>query len=278
MSSQTSFVTKQEAPDLYNQKRDITFFINERLRATGLQSQSDIRSDSFMAKTIKSVASLNGTRANISAGDYKSQINTIIADCCAEEANGDYRIQVTEDEVEFQKLIDDGNRFPVLWTDNPSSPTYTRGESNGLVRRQISFLPNKTDKTIDVWANWPIPEESGLVKTLERIANLNRLKDPNFLTHFSNALMIAKGDKSVKKWIFLREHESREHDARKAHPSWYPAILPDGSICLSRTQALRYNASKAVTTGSQTDVSIPKSVKTLIKQDTVPDDWELAAE
>ena len=145
------------------------------------------------------------------------------------------------------------------------------------MRRQISFLPNKTDKTIDVWANWPIPEESGLVKTLERIANLNRLKDPNFLTHFSNALMIAKGDKSVKKWIFLREHESREHDARKAHPSWYPAILPDGSICLSRTQALRYNTSKAVMTGSQADVFVSKSAgQSLVQQETVPDDWELA--
>jgi len=286
MSSETSFVTVQKAAHLRSgrlphQRKHVTFFKHEGDGISGVQSFNDIEPDSFVAGTIRSVATLNNMREHISASSYQTKIDEIIADCCNEEANGDYLIQVTDNEADFQSRIDSGTYFPVLWTDNPEDPNYTSLGSQALANHEISFLPVKASKTIDVWANRPIPENSALETTLKECAAVRVGRGQSVLAQFSDALRPAlqAKSKSAKKWTLTRERDSEKHATRKAHPSWYPAILPDGSICLSRTQALRYNASIADTTGSQAVVFKSKSIgQSLVQQETVLDDWELAAE
>jgi len=281
MPPSTSTQTLQWGTELApgTRKPLITFLKDGDGQLSGVQSSVDIHPQSFMHKTIDAFQLLNDERGEIK--EYQSRFDTIINDCLAETANGDWRIDVTDSVDEFQKRIDCGRGFPVLWTDNPTEKNLTKEGAKILATPTMSCLPNTKTQTVDVLVNRSISRHSGVAETVRSIANLNRKKGRHgFLTDFSNRLKAMKADTEGPRWKISRvpEYDAIRHEKLRKIPAWFAPISADNwGIRFSKKEAESYRGSGSVATNIQTSVKSigPKFAGTTLPgQQEIPDHWD----
>jgi hypothetical protein len=127
----------------------------------------------------------------------------------------------------------------------------------------LSLLPDKQNGTITIVADTPIPQDSNVERTVRRCHTIsNQGKTPyNFMTQFSDAMMLSKGSKSA--WKLRGEFDKASQNAL-LRKGFYQVLGPEpnSKICLSREEADQELATRLATvtpasSASQTSAQVP---------------------
>lgn len=260
MSQASSAITLKHCANP-NYRRLLTLHkdTNTRRPIVEILSDTDIDHYSYMAATIGSLAALNGQVVSLS--DHQKQYETIIGRCVEEEANGDWEINFVRAEKEFNNAARKSN-FTVLSKNDPTSIALTRADS----LHTISFHLNVPDHTIEALASADIPTHTILAATLQECAAaaISRKSGQRMTKMYSAAVKKAKQARSSSRWSILTELNKDEQDKRRQSGLFYAALSADGTICFSREQADRLDASASTNTANE---MIPSSSESHLPSD-----------